>query len=65
MGEQSGPESTAAPETEWARRRRLAEIFGDVEPTVTSDERDDQAPGDRESATDRWLKAQVPPHHGS
>ncbi|WP_246592386.1 hypothetical protein [Nocardioides daeguensis] len=52
-------------ETDWERRRRLAEIFGDVEPSVTSDERDDVPPAARESASDRWLKAQVPPHHGS
>ncbi|MBM7518598.1 hypothetical protein [Nocardioides nitrophenolicus] len=51
-------------ETDWERRRRLAEIFGDVEPAVTSDERDDDAPASRESASERWLKAQVPPHHG-
>ncbi|MEZ0578004.1 hypothetical protein [Nocardioides sp. MH1] len=52
-------------ETEWERRRRLAEVFGDGLPDVTSDERD---PGERseegESASERWLKSQVPPHHG-
>lgn len=52
-------------EPEWKRRRRLAAIFGDVEPSVTSDEKDD-APrsGRRESASEKWLKEQVPPHHG-
>ncbi len=54
-----------------ARRRRLAEVFGDVLRDTTGDERDDErgpsgrggaeeAGGDRE----RGLQAQVPPHHG-
>lgn len=52
-------------ETAWQRKRRLAEIFGDGEQSVTSDELPDPAPkGVDESATDRWLKDQVPPHHG-
>ena len=48
------------------RRRRLAEVFGDVLPDTTSDERDDDVrrEPDRESATDAWLQEQVPPHHG-
>jgi len=52
-------------ESDWERRRRRAEIFGEPLPSVTSDEVDD-APTDRgrESASERWLKAQVPPHHG-
>lgn len=48
---------------EAARRRRLAEVFGDVLPETTSDERDPEAPT-RESAAEAWLRAQVPPHHG-
>jgi hypothetical protein len=56
----SGPR----PETDWERRRRLAEVFGDVLPETTSDERDDDR-GPRDSGTDAWLRAQVPPHHGS
>ncbi|MBM0125362.1 hypothetical protein [Pimelobacter simplex] len=59
MGEQGSSRS------DWERRRRLAEIFGDAEPSVTSDERDDAAPEARESASERWLRSQVPPHHGS
>lgn len=55
------------PEPEWKRKQRLAEIFGDVLPTVTSDEKDPPVPekdgGD--TASERWLKAQVPPHHGA
>ncbi|GAA3813712.1 hypothetical protein [Nocardioides panacisoli] len=50
-------------ETEWQRKRRLAEVFGDVLPEVTRDEQDEPS-AERETAGDRWLKAQVPPHHG-
>ena len=46
-------EQPKGPETEWQRKRRLAEIFGDAEPERPS-----------ESAGDRWLREQVPPHHG-
>ena len=42
------------------RRRRIAEVFGDVLPETTSDERDD-APG-READDNRFL-ADRPPHH--
>ena len=50
------------------RRRRLAEIFGDVLPEQTSD--DSGEAGDRaerrteQQAQEDWLKSQVPPHHG-
>jgi len=45
-----------------AHRRRLAEVFGDVLPDTTSDERHpDERVGE---VTDAWLRAQVPPHHG-
>jgi hypothetical protein len=50
-------------ESAWARKRRLAEVFGDVLPETTSDDRDDTAASD-EDVQDRWLKSQVPPHHG-
>jgi hypothetical protein len=53
-------------ESVWRRRRRLAEVFGEALPETTSDERDD-APtpsSDGEDAKDRWLRSQVPPHHG-
>jgi len=44
------------------RRRRRAEIFGEVLPDRTGDERD---PGsDDASVDDAWLRANVPPHHG-
>jgi hypothetical protein len=63
-----GPRGAAAPaphdEPAWQRRRRLAEVFGDVLPETTSDERDDPAESaDGEGAQDRWLRSQVPPHH--
>ena len=48
---------------EAARRRRLAEVFGDVLPDTTSDERDQAGEG-VDLGTDAWLRAQVPPHHG-
>lgn len=49
--------------SDWEQKARLARIFGDVLPETTSDERDEPAPND--SGADAWLKAQVPPHHGS
>ncbi len=46
------------------RQRRLAEVFGEVLPETTSDERDEGS-GDREGSTrDAWYRDQVPPHHG-
>jgi hypothetical protein len=52
-------------EADWERRRRLAAVFGEVLPETTSDDRDPAADsGARESADDRWLRDQVPPHHG-
>ena len=61
------PEQLEAPgepeEPEWKRKQRLARIFGDELPETTQDERDDTA-ASGESASDRWLKSQVPPHHG-
>jgi hypothetical protein len=58
-----GGSAPGAPEPAWARRRRLAAVFGDVLPDTTRDERD--AGESREDAgSEAWLKAQVPPHHG-
>jgi hypothetical protein len=57
------PRDEAQPvESDWERKRRLAEVFGDVLPETTSDERD--AGTDEKPSSDAWLKAQVPPHHG-
>jgi hypothetical protein len=61
--EQPAGDASAPPEPEWQRRRRLAAVFGDVLPETTSDERDPDA-ADSEAAGERWLRAQVPPHHG-
>jgi hypothetical protein len=58
-------EQDLTPAAKAARKRRLAEVFGDVLPDQT---RDDAAePEDRPDgveASDEWLKRQVPPHHG-
>ena len=58
-----GADQRAGPETAWQRQRRLAEVFGDVLPVTTSDERGDDG-GAGERSSEEWLKAQVPPHHG-
>ena len=52
-------------ETDWQRRQRLAEVFGDVLPDTTTDERDDPVTDPGQSGSDAWLRDQVPPHHGS
>jgi len=63
------PEPSSADDTadeaadEAARRRRLAEVFGDPLPETTSDERDDDGRA-AESVRDEWYRDQVPPHHG-
>ena len=44
------------------QRRRLDEVFGDVLPATTSDERDPQPP-DRDA--DDWYELNRPPHHGA
>ena len=49
--------------SEWERRRRRAEVFGDPLPDTTGDERDERPK--RDDDNDRWLREQVPPHHGS
>ncbi len=57
-------DSQPAPdESDWDRRRRLGEIFGDVLPDTTSDEREPES-GSESNKTDAWLREQVPPHHG-
>jgi hypothetical protein len=60
------PAEPGSEESDWQRRRRLAAVFGDVLPETTSDERDPETPAEAsgEDAGDRWLRAQVPPHHG-
>jgi hypothetical protein len=61
MSETPG-EKTTRDEVE--RKRRLAEVFGDVLPDTTSDEREQQSDAADESARDSWYRDQVPPHHG-
>ncbi|RNL62404.1 hypothetical protein EFK50_11555 [Nocardioides marmoriginsengisoli] len=59
MSTEPGPELTPAERA--ARRKRLAEVFGDVLPDQTSD---DLSPEGDVAAAEDWLKRQVPPHHG-
>jgi len=61
------PGDPAETESEAARRRRRARVFGDVLPEAT---RDDQVDGWGEGqrgpeGSDEWLRGEVPPHHGS
>lgn len=57
------PGKPESPDDDATRRRRVEEVFGDVLPDTTSDERE---PDDEreESARDSWFRDQVPPHHG-
>lgn len=55
-------EDKAKPEPDWARRKRLAAVFGDVLPEETSDDRPQSEK--REGLGDEWYRDQVPPHHG-
>jgi hypothetical protein len=58
MTDHSEDDAVAA---EAARRRRLAEVFGEVLPDTTTDERGaDHGDADRES----WYRENRPPHHG-
>lgn len=57
------PEDPTAAEVARRRARRRAEVFGDVLPESTRDDRDPQAPAEGE-ASEEWLKRNVPPHHG-
>jgi hypothetical protein len=56
------PADPLTPEQREARRRRLAEVFGEVLPEQTSDDAAD--PKTEPDGTDEWLRRQVPPHHG-
>jgi hypothetical protein len=62
-GEGDASKELPAEASAWQRRRRLRAVFGDVLPETTQDERDAEAAEDDE-AQDRWLRRQVPPHHG-
>ena len=55
-------EQSPTPEEREKRRRRLAEVFGEVLPEQTSDDADEaQTPSE---GSDDWLRRQVPPPHG-
>ncbi len=56
------PSDALTPEQRDERRRRLAEVFGDVLPEQTSD--DVAEPRSEPDGSDEWLRRQVPPHHG-
>ena len=47
---------------ELARRRRLAEVFGDVLPEATRDDTPDP-PDTGSGADERWYTDNRPPHH--
>ena len=62
-GTQSGQGSTEA-----ERRRRRAEVFGEVLPETSTDERGEtwneaDPGGSGPDRSDEWLRRQVPPHH--
>ncbi len=53
------------PQERAARRRRLAEVFGDVLPEQTADDlADSEERSGSDKAAEDWLLRQVPPHHG-
>ena len=61
----SGDDEPAAPQPPVLGdpvRRRLDEIFGEVLPDVTRDEKADAL--DEPATGDEWLRANRPPHHG-
>jgi len=60
-GTPNQPRRLTAEERE-ARRRRLADVFGEELPEQTSDDADEsRTPSE---GSDEWLRRQVPPHHG-
>jgi hypothetical protein len=63
----NGPSPGPSPEEDAAARRRkkAADVFGDVLPESTRDDRGDSW-GERGGGDgdDDWLRRQVPPHHG-
>ncbi len=64
MSDERGREDDARSRA--ARRKRLAEVFGDDLPDQSRD--DLPEPSERDSDTgessEEWLRRQVPPHHG-
>jgi hypothetical protein len=64
--ESARPDESADPparrELSEQQRRRLAEVFGEVLPATTADERDDREDAPDQNADARFL-ADRPPHH--
>ena len=60
-GTPNQPGGLTAEERE-ARRRRLADVFGEELPEQTSDDADE--PQNPSGGSDEGLRRQVPPHHG-
>jgi hypothetical protein len=56
----SAPDPARPPIT----RKQLDDIFGDVLPTVTRDELDDDRDRAGSDDRDRWYRDNQPPHHG-
>jgi len=50
------------PTPDFRERRQLDEVFGEILPTVTGDERDPE-PADG-AERERWYRENRPPHHG-
>jgi len=45
-------------------RRTLDEVFGDVLPSTTRDERDESPDEAARDSNERWYRDNRPPHHG-
>jgi hypothetical protein len=56
-------EEPLTPQEREERRRRLAEIFGEVLPEQTKD--DAAEPDGQPEGNDERIRREVPPHHGS
>lgn len=61
-GEVTEPTDSETPRSGQPSRRRpaVADVFGDVLPDVTVDER---TPGSTDSTADTWYEDNRPPHH--
>jgi hypothetical protein len=64
MADDHTPPPTSRDDEAAVRRRRLEAVFGDVLPETTQDEREPEPKSDEDHARDRWLRGEVPPHHG-